>query len=123
MKYTEVDILNYVEGRLNDTQTAEFLASLRTDLDLAQAVTAMQVSQLPIRQAYQQNPFPPVPAALQARVEALIDNANTDQISQGSKRVKSQNGLRMGLGVAACLLFGVCVGALVSQIYWQSNVG
>ncbi len=121
MKYTEVDILNYVDGKLNDSQTAEFLAALRTDSELASMVAAMQASQLPIRQAYQQNPYPPVPEALRTRIENLVTDENDDQTDRRSLNSKTGMGIKTGLGFAACLFLGVCIGALLSKVYWQTS--
>jgi len=121
MKYSEVDILNYVDGNLNDIETAEFLATLRTDPELARAVAAMQGSELPIRQAYQQNPLPPAPDALRDHVEKLVSDANADQLNLNLSDSKKRTGLKAGLGFAACVFLGVCIGALLSQVYRQNN--
>jgi len=121
MKYTEVDVLNYVDGNLNDIQTAEFLAALRSDPELARTVTAMQESELPISQAYQQNPLPPTPDALRARVEKLVLDANADQANRSVSGSSTLAGLKTGLGFAACLFLGVGIGALLSQVYRQTN--
>lgn len=117
MKYTETDVLNYVDGNLNDSQTAEFLATLRTDPELARTVAAMQGSQLPIRQAYEQNPYPPTPDSLRTRVEQLISDGNTDQVSLSSSSSDNLAGPSARLGIAACLILGLCVGVLFFQVY------
>lgn len=121
MKYTDVDILNYVDGNLTDSQTAEFLAALRNDSELARTVAAMQGSQLPIRQAYEQNPFPPAPDALRARIEQLISDANTEQENLSSSSLHTRTGSSTGLGLAACLILGLCIGVLFTQVYQHTN--
>lgn len=74
MKYTEIDILNFVEGRFNDVQTAQIIAEQRTDPALAKAVEAIQASQVPIDHAYQQQRLPPVPESIRNQLDLLLSN-------------------------------------------------
>jgi len=121
MKYTEVDVLNYVDGRLNDSQTAEFLATLRTDANLARMVAAMQCSQQPILDAYQQNPLPPVPDSLRDHVADMALKANIGQSDISPQSSQTRRSLASGIGFAACLVLGVCVGVLLSQLNLRTD--
>ncbi len=138
MKYSEIDILNFVDGCLNDAQTAEFLAELRVNPELANLVELMQASKLPIDKAYEQESQTPVPPALRNRVAALIvdnaraNNAEKPQEQSGESALKqvevpnandtavtrSSDGLAK-LGWAVCLLAGVAIGVVMSPIYSQ----
>ena len=64
MKYSEVDILNFLEGKIDDRATAEFLAEQRNDRELKEAVETMQASMVPIHQAYARRALPPVPDSI-----------------------------------------------------------
>jgi len=78
VKYSEVDILNFVEGRFNDVQTADFLAEHRSNPELAAAVQRMQASLVPINKAYQQQAMPPVPESIRQKLE-LLKSAETSK--------------------------------------------
>ena len=138
MKYSEIDILNFVDGRLNDAQTAEFMAELRVNPELANLVELMQASKLPIDKAYEQESQAPVPAALRNRVAALIvDNARANNAEKPQKQpsesdleqvdVTDSNDVSVmrssdrlaKFGWAVCLLAGVAIGVLMSPIYSQ----
>jgi len=142
MNYTEVDILNFVEGNLDDDQTAAFLAQQRNDPDLAEAVKAIQASQLPISQAYHQQRLPPVPTALREQVEHLASetapanlSANTKNNNSGAEAthydvssnrvVKHPSESRIGklttIGLVASLIAGVGIGALAMQHYLKDD--
>lgn len=142
MTYSEVDVLNFVEGRLDDQQTAQFLSQLRTDPALAAAVEVMQASQLPIAQAYELHNTPTVPDSLRNHIDALAVSAVSQETKQHSltsslvtdiasskqstnesntHSSKSRIGKLPAIGLAACLLSGVGIGALATQFYVQQN--
>jgi len=92
-------------------------AALRNDSELAQMVAAMQRSQLPIHEAYQQNPLPPVPGTLRDYVADLAIKADIDQENLNSPSTQTRSGIASGIGFAACLVLGFCIGALLSQVH------
>jgi len=143
MNYSELDVLDFVEGRLDDQQTAEFLAQLRVDPDLAAAVETMQASQLPIAQAYKLHDTPPVPEALRRQVDALTASYEFEEKRQGSSTgsvvtdrtsinpvtndgiqhsAKSRIGKLTAMGLTACLISGIAIGTLATKSYLQQNL-
>lgn len=142
MNYSEVDILNFVEGHLDDDQTAAFLAEQRNNPDLAEAVKAMQASQLPISQAYHQQRLPPIPAALSDQLAHMASqttpanhsvntekNQNDPEVTHkdasSNQIVKHPSEGRIGklttMGLVASLISGVCIGALTMQHYLNDD--
>lgn len=149
MKYSDVDVLNFIDGRFNDEQTAEFLVHMRTDPELETIVRAMQASQLPIEEAYRQQPLPSVPSALREQLESLstestletsvrnssngsandsFGNIDTDtrlESEQLSHNMQPLSNGRMGkltaYGLAACLFSGIGLGAFTTQQYLNIN--
>jgi len=124
-KPNEIDVLNFVEGRLSDSETAQFLAKLRDNPELAQAVKTMQAAHLPIKEAYEQEPLPPVPEALRQRVEKLVDAKNDGLVKHEASQAKKVNQTNKPVlsrfALAACLLASVGLGALVSSQILQST--
>ena len=100
MKYSEVDILHFIEGQFDDKKTAEFLAEQRNDPELAAAVATMQASQVPIDRAFKQQDYPPVPDSLRNQLELLASAShstgsqvtNTEAESSVSSRATSASG-------------------------------
>lgn len=144
MNYSEIDILNFVEGRFDDQQTAQILAQLRIDPELAAAVETMQASQVPIAQAYELESTPPIPHTLRSRINALAsasqpqpneteqnslantlatDNNKTTPSVEGAinRETKTRSGKLTAIGLAACLVSGVGIGALMMKAYLQQN--
>lgn len=142
MNYTEVDILNFVEGHFDDQQTAQILGQIRIDSKLAAAVEAMQVSQLPIAQAYERESTPSVPQALRNQIDALTQASQlhetkrkslTDSLATRDENsapstaesnhhdTKTRFSKLTKIGLVACLVSGVGIGTVATQIYLQQN--
>jgi anti-sigma factor RsiW len=71
----EVTLLAYVDGELPAHSRSEVEAAIAANAELARTVSAMQVSRLPYRSAYEQQPVPAVPAGLRAQVDELASVA------------------------------------------------
>jgi len=140
MKYTDVQILDFVEGRLSEEQASKLAAEQNTDPELAQTIEAMRVSQLPIAEAYNQQKLPPVPLALVEQFgttslgKSTPDAVSTTAVSNSAKSTataatdqatpsarQTHHSKRAWFGMAACLVSGLGIGALATQYSQQEN--
>ncbi len=130
MKYTETDLLAFVEGHLSDHETAALLAAARADPELANSIELFKASMVPIDQAYKQNATPPVPDALRKRVQSLVaEHEGSEPTPVDAPRPSKKptaTGQRTAqytqAALAACLVGGVCVGALLTTLYVKQTV-
>lgn len=76
MTYSELDIMNFVDGRLGDEERIKFESVMKSDPELAHAVAIMKASDLPIKKAYEQQPLAEVPQSLKDTLSSL---GNTHQ--------------------------------------------
>lgn len=120
MNYSETDILDYIEGRLGNTEAAALENHQRNNPEFASMVEAMRASNIPIAEAYNRQPLPPVPesvkqtlqqAAANIKVPAATANADLAKPAKATwfSKVSGKNWL-----VAACLAAGVGIGGLLS---------
>ncbi len=85
MMYTETDILNYVEGRLDDAVALQFEEAMKTDNDLSASVDAMRASYVPVKAAYAQHASPSMPLDVQKRLLNAIETAGSDAGSDSAE--------------------------------------
>ncbi len=119
MKFDESDVLAYVEDRLSDADKSAFLEAVRNNEELAEQVKHMRNSMLPIEEAYRRRQSPPVPESLRHSVNALV-NAQHAHHKPLRTRVKTSSGAwSNNTGLVACVVAGLCVGALATMLYTQ----
>ncbi len=103
LNYTEVEIMQYVDGQLDSARASQLQQDAQTSPELAEAIEMMQASRLPIQAAFEHREVPPVPSQLRQ----LVSAADPAQ--------KSAPRRLFHLAVAASLCAGLVFGALFTH--------
>ncbi len=107
MKIDEIQILNYVEHKLDAPTRAAFEKIMENDAELQKQVRAIKASQLPYDAAFAAEKIPDVPERLQEQLEQLSSVSFGTSVKQVFSR--SQRWLMF-----ACLCLAFITGSLVT---------
>ncbi len=112
MKYSDIDVLNFIEGKFNDEQVADILAQKNVDPELAEKIDLMQASLLPYQEAYDQQLIPELPKSLHANLKKIATVESADEpLSTVEKK-----GVQIPYKWVATFLFvGIGLGVLASS--------
>ncbi len=131
MKYSEVDVLNFIEGRFNDQQVADILAQKRIDPELANTIDTMQASLQPYKEAYDAQVLPEMPESLHTQLQSTLANKVTTPVtsSVASSAIitaeSSPQAIKHSIPykwVASFLLAGIAIGFFTASTIPSSSV-
>jgi anti-sigma factor RsiW len=71
MKMDDILLLGYVDGTLSDPERHEVERAIGISTEIAERVARLKASQLPFKDAFDQQSLPPVPDTLTKKIEAL----------------------------------------------------
>jgi anti-sigma factor RsiW len=91
MKMDDILLLGYVDGTLSDQERQEVERAIGISADIAERIARLQASQLPFKDAFDQQSLPPVPDALTKKIEAMArthasssESSSTDTLEVGA---------------------------------------
>lgn len=105
LKYTETEIMAYCGGHLDDSRARQLAADLEHSKELQEAVSVMQASQLPIKEAFEQQALPAMPDSL---LRSLDDALPAQQQHQSANKPAYW-------GLVGSLIAGVMLGVLLTK--------
>ena len=119
MKYSDIDVLNFIEGRFNDKQVADILAQKRIDPELANTIDLMQASLLPYKEAYVAQSLPEMPEGLGSALQSTA----TTQTSNSIQATPSPSSTSFPYKwVASFLLAGIGIGFFAASTILSPSV-
>lgn len=85
-------LLAYVDGSVAPAVRERIEAAMLESEDVAQRVALLRASELPYREAFEQQTLPPVPEALTRKIEALVAAQHGAAPSPAEPRARTQRG-------------------------------
>lgn len=136
MKFTDAELLMYVDGSLSEERASQLKEVVLHNKDLADSLKALDASQLPYRAAYAAKASQPIPEALRAQVSALaavavttdspphrLQAASDIHIETGSGALRWVQGLSTAACVGLCVAFGYWLGAGSPLSFQSDSIG
>jgi anti-sigma factor RsiW len=103
---SDEDILQYVDGDMNEVSASKLRADIERDSSLSQRVDAMLASQLPYSMAYKLNPPPPIPDTVKQSISTWTDVARNAPHTQSKSALGSWKIASIAVAVGASFALG-----------------
>lgn len=116
MNYTDEDLLKFSEKTLSPKRTKQLGQMALHDLELCEAMSAIEASRLQYSAAYAQQNVPPVPDFLKKQVQDWVKVSGEESGSLVQSQSKFQAQSVQKFGVAACILLSFVGGYFASAM-------
>lgn len=108
MKPSLEELMQYVDGNLNEYRSRDVEKAIADDPAIAESVSALEASKLPFPQAYNLGQYPELPEQLHSQTTQMIQNADE------TKPHRTMNGW-IGFGIASSLALATLLGFQIGQ--------